>query len=179
MLVAGFDLETTGNKIEGNRIVELALILYDLDTWVERKRIIQRFNPQIKISPGASAVHGIYDSDVALCSTFASYAVNLAKVMDRIDLFVGHNLIGFDFPVIVNEFNRVGASLTRNPNVCDTMLEGRWATPDGKYPTLGELCWSLSVDYDHNKAHAADYDVDCNLAAFHRGLELGYFSVQH
>ena len=58
-----FDLETTGTNIMHDRIVEISLIKVMPDgSEVERTR---RINPEIPIPAEASAIHGIYDEDVA------------------------------------------------------------------------------------------------------------------
>ena len=63
-----FDLETTGTNIMHDRIVEISLIKVMPDgSEVERTR---RINPEIPIPAEASAIHGIYDEDVASEPTF-------------------------------------------------------------------------------------------------------------
>jgi len=61
--------------------------------------------------------------------------------------------------------------------VFDTMTEGRWATPDGKLPKLQELCFALEVEYDTNKAHAAEYDVDVMMECLWKGIDCGFFTL--
>ena len=52
-----FDLETTGTDISKDRIVEIAILkLYPDGT---QEKIEKRINPEIKISPEATEVHGI------------------------------------------------------------------------------------------------------------------------
>ena len=58
-----FDLETTGVSVSNDRIVEIAILKLHPDESKESK--IWRVNPECPIPPQASAVHGIYDSDVA------------------------------------------------------------------------------------------------------------------
>lgn len=177
MIVTGLDIETTGlDQAKGHRIIEVAAILYDLDTERELGRWVQRINPQRSIDPGAQAVHGISFEDVAASPVWSDVAPKLAKVMDRSDLIVAHNGEGFDLPFIGAEFLRIGIAL---PNVkCfDTMLEGRWATPMGKLPNLGELCFACGVDYDPAQAHAADYDVEVMMASFFRARRKGFFAL--
>jgi DNA polymerase III alpha subunit (gram-positive type) len=66
--LACVDLETTGSKIEHERIIEIGLILQDLDTGAERFRFVRRINPLMHISAKATAVHGMTDADVMRCS---------------------------------------------------------------------------------------------------------------
>ena len=179
MQILGIDTETTGVDVTKDRIVELALILQDFDTRADRLRYVVRLNPEMRINPKALAVHGIASADLVGCKTFVQVAPLVVKIIDKVDLIVGHNLLKFDLPLLINELLRVGVMFTKSPMLFDTMVEGRGCTPDGKFPTLGELCYSLDVDYDSSPgaAHAADYDVDVTLRAFHRGIRLGIFKM--
>ena len=58
-----FDLETTGKKVEVDRIVEISTLklLPDGTNRIHTRRL----NPGIPIHPEATAVHGITDADVA------------------------------------------------------------------------------------------------------------------
>ena len=58
-----FDLETTGIDVVNDRIVEICLLKVFPNGNQESK--VMRINPTIHIPEGASAVHGIYDEDVA------------------------------------------------------------------------------------------------------------------
>jgi DNA polymerase-3 subunit epsilon len=156
----------------------VAVILQDLDTGAERFRFVRRLNPLMHITAKATAVHGMTDADVMGCPTFAQVAPLLVTLFEKVDFLVGHNLEGFDNVMLLYEFQRVGiTTLARLPTVIDTMLLGRSTTPDGKVPTLGELCWALDVPYDPAQAHAALYDVSCTLQAFRNGVKLGVFEL--
>ena len=63
-----FDLETTGVDPATARIVEIAWMQIDPDGSVRGQA--HRINPGISIPAGASAVHGIMDSDVTDMPTF-------------------------------------------------------------------------------------------------------------
>ena len=58
-----FDLETTGVNVTTDRIVEIAVLKLNPDGNKEEK--VWRINPECPIPAQASAVHGIYDADVA------------------------------------------------------------------------------------------------------------------
>ena len=100
-----FDLETTGLRVGTDRIVELAVIRLAPTGDVMEK--VRRFNPGIPIPPGASAVHGITDEDVAHEPPFAARARSLKKLLDPCDLG-GFNLRSFDVPMLLAEFQRAG-----------------------------------------------------------------------
>ena len=103
--LAFIDLETTGLSTTQDRIVEMALLRVEPDgTNTER---VRRFNPEIPIPAGASAVHGITDADVADEPPFRSRARSLFDLLDPCDL-AGFNVRRFDLPMLLAEFQRAG-----------------------------------------------------------------------
>jgi len=100
-----FDLETTGVNVTNDRIVEICVHKVHPDgkeethTW--------RVNPTIPIPAGASAVHGIYDADVADKPTFAYLAAEVNGLIQDSDL-AGYNSNKFDIPLLAEEFLRAG-----------------------------------------------------------------------
>ena len=98
-----FDLETTGTNIKSDRIVEICYLKVHPNGNEEVKTL--RINPEMHIPEEASAVHGIYDADVADCPTFKSIARNIAKDIEGCDL-AGFNSNRFDIPVLAEEFLR-------------------------------------------------------------------------
>ena len=181
VIVGGLDIETTGLKQEeGHRIIEVAVCLYALQTETLESRFVKsytrRINPQRSIDPGAQAVHGISFEEVAMCPTWDVIAPELARVIEACGYLVAHNGAGFDMPFVGFELMRVGQPVPNKPCV-DTMLEGRWATPSGKVPNLGELCFACGVEYDKGAAHAAEYDVQVMMSCYFAGLKGGFFSM--
>lgn len=100
-----FDLETTGVNVTNDRIVEICVHKVHPDgkeethTW--------RVNPTISIPAVASAVHGIYDADVADKPTFADLAAEVNGLIQDSDL-AGYNSNKFDIPLLAEEFLRAG-----------------------------------------------------------------------
>lgn len=103
-----FDLETTGTNINTDRIVEICYIKVYPNGNEESKTM--RINPTIPIPAEASAVHGIYDKDVADCPTFKQVAQNIANDMEGCDL-AGFNSNRFDIPVLAEEFLRASVDI--------------------------------------------------------------------
>lgn len=181
MYAAGVDIETTGlDQASGHRIIELALQLYDLESASLRSRFVQRINPQRPIEAKAQAVHGITFEELAKEPVFETVAPKLSKILSVVSttggVFIAHNGEGFDIPFIRGELIRVGQAAPE-VKVVDTMLQGRWATPYGKLPNLGELCFACGVEYDPTKAHAADYDVEVMMRCFFSAYRLGFFKI--
>ena len=100
-----FDLETTGISISQDRIVEVFMEKLLPDGSTESKRFL--LNPKIPISPTATEMHGYTDADVKDCPTFLDVAHELAAFCKDCD-FAGFNSNKFDFPMLVEEFLRVG-----------------------------------------------------------------------
>jgi len=98
-----FDLETTGINVSSDRIVEITYLKLEPNGNKTSKTL--RINPQIHIPEQASAVHGIYDQDVADCPAFRQVAASIAKDIEGCDL-AGYNSINFDIPLLVEEFLR-------------------------------------------------------------------------
>ena len=106
-----FDLETTGTSINVDRIVEICYLKVHPNGNEEAKTL--RINPEMHIPEGASAVHGIYDKDVADCPTFKEVARTIANDIEGCDL-AGFNSNRFDIPVLAEEFLRAGVDIDLN-----------------------------------------------------------------
>lgn len=176
MLIAGLDLETTGLLAPDHRIIELYIGVWDLGTKSLIREFETRLNPERSIAADAQRVHGISSVMLTGCPTWEFVAPDLLEQLKDIDLVVAHNGDGFDKPFIEQELKRIGLTA---PDVrwADTMLQGRWSTPNGKVPNLGELCFACDVPYDPSKAHAASYDVHRMMDCFFLGLTWGFFKI--
>jgi DNA polymerase-3 subunit epsilon len=178
-IVTGFDLETSGLLAPEHRILECALILYDLESQTRLGSFVRRWNPGRPIEAKAQEVHKITFEQVAHLPRLEDDKEGqqlICRVLSKSDYIVAHNGIGFDAPFIDQEFARIGVALPRM-RVIDTMLQGRWATPLGKPPNLGELCFAARVHYDPEQAHAAEYDVDRMMECFFHGYTRGFFNL--
>lgn len=101
--LAIFDLETTGLNITSDRIVEIAIIKVYPDG--KEEKYSQRVNPQIPIPAEISAIHGIFDADVANEPTFDQIADVVTAFIGDADL-AGYNSNKFDIPVLAEELMR-------------------------------------------------------------------------
>ena len=102
------DLETTGTNINSDRIVEICYLKVYPNGNEESKTL--RINPEMHIPEASSAIHGIYDADVADCPTFKDVAKNIANDIEGCDL-AGFNSNRFDIPLLAEEFLRVGVDI--------------------------------------------------------------------
>ena len=103
-----FDLETTGININTDRIVEICYLKVYPNGNEESKTL--RINPEMHIPEQSSAVHGIYDVDVADCPTFKEVAKNIAHDIEGCDI-AGFNSNRFDVPLLAEEFLRAGVDI--------------------------------------------------------------------
>jgi DNA polymerase-3 subunit epsilon len=158
-------------------VIEIAMCVYQLETRQLKLRLVKRINPERSILAKAQAVHGIDISELTGCPKWSEVAPLIAKVLGYTDLAVAHNGDHFDLPFIAMELMRVGLPVPEL-RAFDTMMQGRWATPYGKVPTLGELCFACDVPYDPDKAHSAVYDVEVMMQAFFRALDWGAFRLE-
>ena len=106
-----FDLETTGTNINTDRIVEICYLKVYPNGNEEAKTL--RINPEMHIPEASSAIHGIYDADVADCPTFKEVAKNIARDIEGCDL-AGFNSNRFDIPMLAEEFLRAGVDIDLN-----------------------------------------------------------------
>ena len=98
-----FDLETTGKRVQTDRIVEISLLKLLPDGTNQIKT--RRLNPGIPIPAEATAIHGITDADVANENSFRQIARSLVAYLEGCDL-CGYNIWIFDLRMLVNEFKR-------------------------------------------------------------------------
>jgi len=105
-----FDIESTGLNVASDRIVEISMVKVSPSTPGAPNKVevkTRRINPTIPITPGAQAVHGISDADVAHEPTFRQIAKSLASWMEGCDI-AGYNSLKFDIPMLAEEFLRAG-----------------------------------------------------------------------
>lgn len=103
-----FDLETTGTSVVNDRIVQISYIkVMPNGQEIEKNYFV---NPGMHIPEESSAVHHIYDEDVADKPTFRQLAQTLANEFQGCD-FAGFNSNRFDVPLLVEEMLRAGVNL--------------------------------------------------------------------
>ena len=119
-----FDLETTGTNINTDRIVEICYLKVYPNGNEEAKTL--RINPEMHIPEASSAVHGIYDADVADCPTFKEVAKNVARDIEGCDL-AGFNSNRFDIPVLAEEYLRAGVNAGIDIDAFAPRLSFFWA----------------------------------------------------
>jgi DNA polymerase III subunit epsilon len=99
------DLETTGVRVDHDRIVQMAAASIFPDGRVTTWSSL--VNPGQPIPPEATAIHGISDPMAASAPTFAQLVPTVAALLAGCDL-AGFNVERFDRRLLVAEFRRAG-----------------------------------------------------------------------
>lgn len=118
------DTETTGLDAP-IKPVEVAWVIIDAELNVLDQHV-QRVNPLRPINPGAIAIHGISDNDVAFCPEI----IDVMGLLPQPFAAIGHN-VGFDLRVL-------GPYIQYNADLCTLALSRRWVkgTRNHKLSTL-------------------------------------------
>ena len=161
--LAFIDLETTGLDVKNDRIVELAVVKLMPDG--ERQTRSRRLNPGIPIPPGATAIHGIRDADVADCPRFEQVARGLFEFLSGCDLG-GYNFEGFDLKVLTAEFQRCRMEFpVTGVRVVDPMRIFRWREGGSLSAAVRFYCGR-----ELENAHSAEADILATIDVLHGQL---------
>ncbi len=147
-----FDLETTGTNTVTDRIVEISYLKISPNGAEESKTI--RINPGVPIPPQSSAIHGIYDKDVADAPTFKQVAKIIAQDFEGCDI-AGYNSNRFDVPLLAEEFLR--AEIDFDMSRCK-LVDVQTIFHKQEQRTL-EAAYKFYCNADLENAHSAAADV--------------------
>ncbi len=103
-----FDIEATGLDIQADRIIEIACVRLLPDG--QRRTFESLVNPSRPIPEIVTELTGISDEDVEDQPGFSEIAMSLTMLLEDADL-AGYNALGFDVPMLFEEFARVGRPL--------------------------------------------------------------------
>ncbi len=147
-----FDLETTGININTDRIVEICYLKVYPNGNEESKTF--RINPEMPIPATSSAIHGIYDDDVADSPTFREVARTIANDIEGCDL-AGFNSNRFDIPVLAEEFLRAGVDIDMSRR---KMIDVQVIFHKMEQRTLS-AAYKFYCEKDLHEAHTAEADT--------------------
>lgn len=162
--IAIFDLETTGLNITSDRIVEIAIIRVEADG--TESEFLRRVNPGMPIPAEVSAIHGIFDEDVADAPKFDDIANEVVQFIGESDL-AGYNSNKFDIPVLAEELMRAG---------CDfDMSSRRFVDVQNIFHKMEQRTLAAAYQFYCEKpmdnAHNALYDARVTLDVFRAQLD--------
>lgn len=139
-MYAIIDVETTGGSPSLDRVVEIAIIVFD------GKEITQTFstllNPKRSIDPYVTRLTGITNEMVQKSPSFQDVHEKVLE-MTHENIFVAHN-VKFDFGMIRQEFRRIGIDFNRKQ--LDTVNLSRKVLPGFNSYSLGNICESVGID---------------------------------
>ncbi|MCM8762177.1 MAG: 3'-5' exonuclease [Candidatus Omnitrophica bacterium] len=118
--IVALDVETTGLDSEKDRIVEIALIRIKQGSIVEK--LVTLLNPEIKIPPDVSLIHGITDEQIKDAPFFRDIAVKVLEIINQKTILV-HNA-DFDIPFLKKELKLCGLELSEI-KIIDTLAIAR------------------------------------------------------
>jgi len=157
------DIETTGGNASGSRITEIAIIIHDGTSIVERWETL--VNPQKEIPVPIFALTGINNEMVCNAPIFDDIAEKVFEMLtDRI--FVAHN-VNFDYSFVRHQLEEAGFKWTAR-KLC-TVRASRKIKPGLSSYSLGNLCNLLNIPVENR--HRAGGDADATVILFSRLLE--------
>ena len=160
-----FDIESTGVMPQRDRIVEIAVLKIFPDGHTQNT--VRRLNPEMPIPPGATAIHGISDADVADCPTFLLIAEKLFRYIEDCDL-AGYNITGFDIPMLEAEFKRAGFTF----KVDDRKVEISAPSEAGVFYGIQTLRKSVSVHEGAGAVELPAVEINDSPRFSYRGMML-------
>lgn len=157
-----FDLETTGVDVAKDRIVEIAMCKKPADSPILQTLHLY-VNPGIPIPAEASAVHGLTMETLQYEKPFADLAPQIFEFVKGCDL-AGHNIMGLDVPILVEEFIRAGIAFPEpGIQLVDTFhLQAKIA------PRTLEYVYTILTGnkWDKDKGHGALYDTERTVEVY-------------
>ncbi|MBE8725920.1 exonuclease domain-containing protein [Flavobacterium hungaricum] len=151
------DIETTGGNASHSRITEIAIIIHNGTTVLDRYETL--VNPEKEIPPSIFGLTGINNEMVANAPIFDTISEKVLEMLtDRI--FVAHN-VNFDYSFVRHQLEQAGFKWTAR-KLC-TVRAARKIKPGlGSY-SLGNLCNSLNIGLENRHRAGGDADATAQL----------------
>lgn len=156
------DIETTGGNASHSRITEIAIIIHDGATILERWETL--INPQKDISLSIFALTGINNEMVENAPIFDDVADKIFSLLNN-RVFVAHN-VNFDYSFVNHQLEQSGFKWKAS-KLC-TVRAARKIKPGLPSYSLGKLCKSLDIKLLNQ--HRAGGDADATAILFSKLL---------
>ncbi len=133
------DIETTGGNAVFNKIIEIAVFIFDGEKVVDEYQTL--VNPERQIPGHISAFTGISNDLVINAPRFSEVAQRIEEMTED-KIFVAHN-VNFDYSFIKKEFYEIGKQWRRK-KLCTVRLS-RNIIPGMPSYGLGSICSDLGI----------------------------------
>ena len=156
-MYAVIDVETTGGSPANDRIIEIAVIVYDGQRITDSYNTL--VNPKKPIDPYVTKLTGISDDMVLNAPTFEEIHERVLELTHE-SIFVAHN-VKFDFGMIRQEYKRLGIDFNRRQ--LDTVNLARKVLPGFNSYSLGNICDSLGIEITDRHRAFGDAEATVKL----------------
>lgn len=160
------DFEATDKDVNTARITQVAFSIYDQPTAKELYHYSALIKPEgeYEIDPVAAQITGISKEQLEIYGE--SLRRTLSIMLDycrNVDYLIAHNLHGYDYPLMQNEFKRLDVADYQLPALIDTRYDVPW--PD--HIDTRKLTY-LGAEFGivNPSAHSARHDVDLMAMLF-------------
>lgn len=157
-MYAIIDIESNGSGFRKERIIEVALFIYDGHEITDQ--LISLVNPEDEITPFVQKLTGITPKMVKAAPKFHEIAKRIIEMTEGA-ILVGHN-VDFDYRMLRQSFKSLGYDFQMN--TIDTIALAKKLIPDMESYSLGKLCKSVGIP--HSDVHRAAGDARATLELF-------------
>ncbi len=156
-MYAIIDVETTGGSPSLDRVIEIAVFVFD------GEKITGSFstllNPRRPIDPYVTKLTGITNEMVKKSPRFEDIHEKILDLTHE-SIFVAHN-VKFDFGMLRQEFKRLGIDFNRRQ--LDTVTLAQKVIPGFQSYSLGNICDSLGIAITNRHRAAGDAEATVKL----------------
>lgn len=154
------DIETTGGSAAGSGITEIAILIHDGTSVIDRYETL--INPERSIPLSIQLLTGIDDHMVARSPVFGDVAAKIHELLAG-RVFVAHS-VNFDYSFVKHFLDASGYPFTA-VKLCTVRLSRKIKPGFASY-SLGKLCDSLGISLSNR--HRAGGDADATAELFTR-----------
>ncbi len=156
-MYAIIDVETTGGSPSIDRIIEIAVIVYDGEKILDQYSSL--VNPKRNIDKYVTQLTGITDKMVKNAPAFEEIQDKILALTEG-NIFVAHN-VKFDYGMIRSEYKRTGVDFVRKH--IDTVTLSQKVLPGFNSYSLGSLCDSLGIIIENRHRALGDAEATVKL----------------
>jgi DNA polymerase III epsilon subunit-like protein len=177
-----FDLETTGLNTQKDCIIQVSAVKLHPFTFQVLASYTAFVRSPVAVSADITRYTGIGEQHLLHAKGFKEHASLLAAVMDQC-VWVGHNIHGFDIPILMREYAAAGVTPPKCLGVIDTLLLAREHALAARPFVLNNSLESLAryfgiIEPSAKQKHQADDDVRITIEVL-KAMSAGLFVEKH